>query len=123
MFCCLADELWAVVVVEAAENQNAIGGHHVAEVAHVSQENVSIDIGNNHIENAADMREHTRVALQHFHVFNLIQCCVVKTVLNAPFVDVIAYNLFRSTFRGDDAENARATTAVEHTFTFQVQFK
>ena len=69
------------------------------------------------------MREHTRVALQDFHIFNLIQSSVVKTVLNAPFVDVIAYNLFCSTFRGDDAENARTATTVEHTFAFQVEFQ
>lgn len=85
-----------VLFVESAEYQRATNVHDAAEQFHVFKQDVAVDVCHHYIKYAADMVENAAVSEEYFHIVNAIEDSIMFGILNAPFVDVISYNIFGS---------------------------
>ena len=57
---------------------------------HIGQQNVAVDIRNNNIKDTVHVRQDMHVPMKDFNILNAIQTGIMATVLNAPFINVVA---------------------------------
>ena len=97
VFACFFKQQRYVFLVKTAYYERGAVLHHFAEVAHVGNQNVAVDVGKHNVEHAAHVVQHRRVAVQHLYVFrHAIEFGVVACVIDAPLVNVVAHNVCRT---------------------------
>ena len=101
---CLAFEQGTIIFIESAEDELCLGCHDAAEVRHVVEQNVAVDIGEDDIELGGKAAEHTGVAAERCQaVVHTIDDSVVACVVGTPLVNVIAYHTRCTYLQGTDA--------------------
>ena len=94
IFFSLCNEQWYIFKVETTEYECCSVVHHCIKLGNIFKQNVAVDVGYNNIKEATNMRKRIRVAMQNLNVLCVIQFCIVLTIFNTPFINVISYNLF-----------------------------
>ena len=94
--------------------------HHFLEGLHISQQDVPVDIGQDHVKDTADMRQYALVAFENLYL-HAVDLSIVLGVAHAPVVNVVGYDLGGSAFGCDNAQDARTASAVEHALVVQVK--
>ena len=75
-------------MVKTAQKKLTRRREHIGEERQVGEENIPIDIRDDHIENTADVAQNAGIAVKHLQVRNFVQRGIVARVFHAPLVDV-----------------------------------
>ena len=88
---------------------------------HVGEKNVTVDVGQHHIEHTTDMRQHMGISVEYINaVVNPIEDSVVAGILDTPLVDVVGHHLFGPHHCCSNAQYARSASTVEYAFAIHV---
>jgi len=113
-------QLGCVVLIESADNEHTVRGHHLAQFAHVMEQDIPVDVCHHNIEQTVHVREHIHISRECLEILYFVQFGIMAGVLHTPFVNVVAHYFGSARLGGYNTQNACPAAAVEHTLAREV---
>lgn len=93
-------------------------------MGHIGQKDVAIDVGEDNVELSSETTEHGAIATERRQaIVYVVDNGIMARVVSTPLVDIVAHAGVGSQLECADAQDARATSAIQDALALKVHIE